>query len=90
MYLMEDRKLLDNQGLNGQQKLLKLSLQTFIFCGFLRVLLFFTPSYILGVKKHTYFYRESDNQFDTKKELEAMIEKRECFFVYPWQRLFIE
>ena len=90
MYLMEDRKLLDNQVLNGQQKLLKLSLQTFIFCGFLRVLLFFTPSYILAVKKHTYFYRESDNQFDTKKELEAMIEERECFFVYPWQRLFIE
>ena len=33
MYLMEGRKLLYAQVLNGRQKLLKLSLETFFFCG---------------------------------------------------------
>ena len=55
MYLMEGRKLLHAQVFNGGQKLLKLSLQTFFFCGFLRVLFLFTLACILGVKKHTLF-----------------------------------
>ena len=48
MLLVEGRKLLDAQVFNGRQKLLKLSLQTFFFYGFLRILL---PE----IKKHTLF-----------------------------------
>ena len=55
MHLMEDRKLLYAQVFNGLQKLLKLSLQTSFFCGFLSVSFLFGLIYIHGVKKHTLF-----------------------------------
>ena len=80
MYLMEGRKLLDAQVFNGGQKLLKPSLQSFFFCGFLRVL-FFSHFYIYlelkSIRCSTSFCRKNDSQFDRKKELEAMREERE-------------
>ena len=52
MCLMEGRKLLYAQVFNRRQKLLKLSLETFFFCGFLRASFLFTLIYMLGLKKH--------------------------------------
>ena len=55
MYLMEGRKLLDAQVLNGRQKLLKPSLQTFFSMDFWEFCFFSHFSTYLGVKKHTLF-----------------------------------
>ena len=80
MYLMEGRKLLDVQG----------SLQTFFSVDFWEFC-FSSHFYTCLVLNSMHsFCRKNDSQFDRKKELEAMREEREWFFVYPWHRLFIE
>ena len=64
--------------------MLKLSLQSFFFCGFLRVLFlshFYTYLELKSIRCSTSFCRKNDSQFDRKKELEAMRKEREWFFV---------
>ena len=81
MYLMEGRKLLDAQVFNGRQKLLKLSLETFLSVDF-REFSSFSHFYIyLELKIICSFFRKNDSQYARKKELKAMRGERE-FFVW--------
>ena len=81
---MECRKLLDAQVFNGWQKLLKQLLQTVFsvdfweFCFFSH---FYTYLELKSIHFPTSFSRKNDSQFDRKKELEAIREEREYFFV---------
>ena len=77
MLLVEGRKLLDAQVFNGRQKLLKLSLQTFFSMDFWE----FCYLKLKNIRCSRSFCRKNDSQFDRKKELEAMREEREWFFV---------
>ena len=73
---MEGKKLIDAQVFNGQQKLLKVYLQTFflwIFESFVPFRTFINKS----IHCSTRFCHENDSQFDRKKELKAMREERE-------------
>ena len=95
MYLMEDRKLLYAQVFNGLQKLLKLSLQTSFFCGFLSVSFLFGLIYIHGVKKHTLFNKFVSQKWQPiwQEEKIGGYEGRKGMvfcMLYPWHRLYIE
>ena len=65
-------------------RLLNLSLQTLLFRGFLRFFFLFSLLHMLRVKKHNYsksFCRKKNSQFNRKKDMVAMNEERELFFV---------
>ena len=81
---MEGRKLLYVQVFNGRQKLLKLSLKTFFLWIFLKFHFFphlYTYLELKSIRCSTGFWGKNDSWFDRKKELEAMRERREWFFV---------
>ena len=84
MYLIEGKKLLDAQVFNGRQKLLKLSSQTSFFVDFWEFYFFshfHTHLDLKSIRCSTSFCRKNDSQFDRKKELQAMKDEREWFFV---------
>ena len=78
----------------NSRKLLNLSLQTFLFRGFLRFLFLFIISYILGIKKHTLFNKflsQKGSQYDWKKRSSYEGGKGTVFcMLYSGHKLFIE
>ena len=69
MYLIEGRKLIYDQVFNEQQKLLKLSLQTFFSVDFWEFSFFshlYTYLELKSIRCSTSFCRKNGSQFDRK------------------------